>query len=1744
MKSTRLRTALVLMVAITAFGISLPNAFAHVLVFGPKTYTIAAGRQQTATDTFALPDGCRDHAVYTITVTNGRTDGSSRVSSGRVNINGVAVINPSDFNQNAGSIERDVTLDASNTLSVDLTGGHADGLITISISRHIDVHETLFAKSYTLTSNKASDDQPFAASGLSDRFSVIARSGSTSGANVIKSAVVTLNGANVITVSDWQPHATIVEKDIVLAANNQFHIEINGSSGDGLSVEIVRHVTDAAGPSVTTTPASGAFVTASSLSLTGQVQDVSGVMSLSIRGAAVPVAGDGTFSTTVALVPGENHIAVVAKDCEGNTTSQDLLVTYNAQPPQVTITTPAADAILLARTVTVSGTVSSQIGIQSVTVNGQPAALSGTTYTAALTLPADSMNSLEGLRQITVVATDLAARQTTATRSVTVDLNPPTIVASAPTGWVNSAVTVTFLCVDVGSGIATCPDPVSITTEGANQPVTGTATDRAGRSATATAQVSIDLTLPVLTVDPVSATPTNTATLRVSGHVSDALSGLRGMTCNGLPATATGADFLCDVALLVGSNTIEIRAEDAAGNAAVQTATARLDVQPPTLTIDSPADQTITNKGTVIVSGTVSEDDAVASLLVGGVATTPSGGGFTATIPLQEGVNPITVVAADRAGNTSSATVNVTRFSVPSVSITSPKDLAVVNTSTTTITGTVSADATSVNVNGVAATVSGGAFHVDVPLVQGRTIVTAAATSSSGHVSTTNINIYRDGIPPRITVYSPATGATVRNATVNVTGIVDDVVVGTVNAGQVRLDVNGVSATVSNRSFVAPNVPLSPGLNTITLTATDQGGNVATTSTQVTYDSSATSARITATSGNLQQAMISATLPQALTVRLYDSAGLPAAGRLVQFRVIQNNGRLATSNGGTPATVIAVTTNVQGDASAAWTLGTRAGAGNNRVEASATGFGTVEFQAIATPDVPKLVVIDAGGNQYGAAGQPLARPIIVAVVDRGSNRLENVPVTFAIAQGDGSINGRPNVTANTDSDGRAWVTPTLGPDANAFNVFTATVGGVATPAVFSAIGRMAGPAEATQISGVVLDNLDTPIPGVTVRIDGAPVSVQTDAQGQFVIKPAPIGYVRLIADGSTSTRLGTWPTLEFPLYTISGQDNTVGMPMYLLPIDVTRGIQVSEQTGGTLTFPELPGFSLKIAPGTALFPGGTRAGTVSVTLVHSDKMPMTPAFGQQPQFLVTIQPPGVHFDPPAPITFPNTDGLAPGEVTEMYSFDHDLGQFVAIGTASVSADGTVLASDPGVGIIKGGWHASGNPTPTGTCDACAGKSSSTGGCRKADGSKCVPDLAKNNMPCRSSGGCMEATCKDGTCVQTPIDFNIEEANRYVDRDDPTRSWDNAQDLHLGTPLYANDTSGDNVSFKAVTKTLRIGPTSWVWVAKGPQTFNGPNAPEWRIDNIHWKPGFYTIECTVTFGNGCKLTRKYGQYIGVRTDEIFVVGSIQPEDFAPTEGVTAYTLTKFDCAALGGLGGGLALVPLIRNPDAFNDPTSSAYVPPLAADRLFVNYFLIDSTHQVFPSQALDVTRPPEEAYGLDPALNYRLFARVQYKYVVRDGVITTLTPIGPEVSVPGSTPGACNYPIFSVSGVPGPGNRSRAISADGSQVLFLLKVRASQLDADGYQALNNRSLPYVFFRFRFDTSDGHLKSYLTSGPSSNPDADIYGADLKDYSPLPTFFVYRRSYDGTSYQPQLLTSIFQDLKTFLNISPIVGAPHFP
>lgn len=664
------------------------------------------------------------------------------------------------------------------------------------------------------------------------------------------------------------------------------------------------------------------------------------------------------------------------------------------------------------------------------------------------------------------------------------------------------------------------------------------------------------------------------------------------------------------------------------------------------------------------------------------------------------------------------------------ITIQAPEHNAYLNTPVVTVSGSVGDAAATVTLNGIAAPLSGQRFAAAVPLIEGPNTITALVTNSNGSVASTTRQVMLDTTPPKVRVYSPAANATTTSGEVHVTGLVNDIVLGTVNPLQATVTVNGIKAEVLNRSFLARGVSLLPGANRIVVEAVDRAGNRATDVTTVTRIAPPPR-ELKIVSGNLQAAPVGGPLPQALQVALVDERGQPVANQPVLFRVVALDGELASPE--QPASKrsgVRVATDSGGQARALWTLGSRAGSGNNRVEASAAGVpGTVTFFASGSALDASLVVVDYGQGQNGVVGQALPWPLLAVVTDSRHNRLANVPVTFSVRQGGGGFGPERSPTLRTvsDADGRVAASLVLGPDAGTDNnvVEASFAGQAGLPAVFTASGMVPGPPEQTRISGVVVDNSNQPIQGVTMRLfhitqgqrsnipqEVAP-AVRTDAQGQFLLQPVPVGLFKLMADGGTAERPGTWPTLDFDIHTVSGQDNKLGMPVYLPQLNPDNRLCVNDTTGGTLTLADAPGFALEILPGSASFAGGSRSGCVSVSTVNIDKVPMTPAFGQQPRFVVTIQPVGTHFNPPARMSLPNVDSLAPRAVTEMYSYDHDLGNFVAIGSATVSADGSTVTSDPGSGAIKAGWHGSGNPGQSGSAGTCAP-------CQQCQGSSCVP----------------------------------------------------------------------------------------------------------------------------------------------------------------------------------------------------------------------------------------------------------------------------------------------------------------------------------------------------------------------------------------------------------------------------------------
>jgi hypothetical protein len=780
--------------------------------------------------------------------------------------------------------------------------------------------------------------------------------------------------------------------------------------------------------------------------------------------------------------------------------------------------------------------------------------------------------------------------------------------------------------------------------------------------------------------------------------------------------------------------------------------------------------QSLNASGVVVsVLGTLHDDG------VSGDATANDNTYTVQTIVYQTAPGPLTFrVSAGFKGsllrvNSAPVVVNVTGASI-GVNITSPANLLYTNTSPVSVRGSVGDPNAHVTINGINAPVTGGQFLATVPLVEGLNTLTAVATNTGGAVTTASVQVTLDTTPPHITIDSPGAGTTTTAASITVTGTVNDVVVGTVNGIDAQVTVNGITAQVANRTYSAANVPLAVGPNTIQATGRDRAGNGTTVSTAITRSlpSAPPSPAIGASlvvnslnivSGNNQTGTIGTTLPAPLLVSMTNSAGLPVANQPVVFKVTGNNGTV--TGGGAPASAVIVNTNSAGQAQAVWTLGQRAGAGINTVEVSAAvAVGPVGFVATGTTAKATQIVVDSGNHQTGALNQPLTFPFVAVVTDSGYNRVPNVPVSFTVTQGGGNLGGSNTQQVSTDSNGRAIALLTLGSQpGNDNNQVQATFSGNPGYAVvFTASAKTPGNPANTTISGLVLDNSNNPISSVTLRLfltnqannNNLPLQVgtpvQTSSTGTFLIPQAPVGYFKLMADGSTAAGPKSYPTLEYDIVTVAGQDNTVGTPIYLPALDTVNKLCVDATHGGTLNLPQSPGFALTVLPGSATFPGGSKTGCVSVTTVNGDKVPMAPGFGQQPRFIVSIQPAGTVFNPPAPITIPNVDGLKPRSITEMYSYDHDLSEFIAIGTGTVSADGSVIASNAGVGVLKAGWHCGGNPNSTGTAGEC-------GYCATCVGTQC--QIASAPVP-PNPPQCNTYVCSNGS--PTPVGDSSQDGN--------------------------------------------------------------------------------------------------------------------------------------------------------------------------------------------------------------------------------------------------------------------------------------------------------------------------------------------------------------------------------------------------
>jgi RHS repeat-associated protein len=371
------------------------------IAYGPVVFTRHAGPPQTVTEHFSRPPSAEE--PFTLIITNGNPDGSNRVSSGRVWLNGVEVATTSDFNQQVAEIVRSVSLAADNAITVRLASAPGS-FITINITATGGLPPVVHIASPVPGSATAATQ--------------VTVTGTVQAATAVQ---VTVNGQPATVGAGNSYEATVS-----LGAEGPNALEVVASDAQGRIGRATRTILRDTSPPVLTVaaPQDGLITGQTSVTVIGTVTDLSPV---TVDANGVPLVQDtlGGFAGIVTLAEGANVITVTGTDAAGNASTVVRIVTRDTQPPILTVAEPQDGATTTAEAVTVSGTVEDLTTV-TVMANGLGLPVLGDgSFTGQVPVAL-------GGNSITVTATDVVGHGSVATRTVTrLVAGPPDPIAVA-----------------------------------------------------------------------------------------------------------------------------------------------------------------------------------------------------------------------------------------------------------------------------------------------------------------------------------------------------------------------------------------------------------------------------------------------------------------------------------------------------------------------------------------------------------------------------------------------------------------------------------------------------------------------------------------------------------------------------------------------------------------------------------------------------------------------------------------------------------------------------------------------------------------------------------------------------------------------------------------------------------------------------------------------------------------------------------------------------------------------------------------------------------------------------------------------------------------------------------------------------------------------------------------------------------------------------------------------------------------
>ena len=269
---------------------------------------------------------------------------------------------------------------------------------------------------------------------------------------------------------------------------------------------------------------------------------------------------------------------------------------------------------------------------------------------------------------------------------------------------------------------------------------------------------------------------------------------------------------------------------------------------------------------------------------------------------------------------------------------------------------------------------------------------------------------------------------------------------------------------------------------------------------------------------------------------------------------------------------------------------------------------------------------------------------------------------------------------------------------------------------------------------------------------------------------------------------------------------------------------------------------------------------------------------------------------------------------------------------------------------------------------------------------------------------------------------------------------------------SEDSTSDSLQLSASVD-FSIGGVNYAWSVSGPGAANYPppvmSQSSWNVGRILPLSGVLTFQVDAAFPNGTHLVSQRTVEVGIRTDDVIILGYIDgsriptPDGIAGIGNVNPRILSDLP-SEINSLSAAAAclnrFISLSGNDDSIGTTPLTDSTPLSDADREYILYWqfvraanpdqttVIQGDFRDLVSQFTSESKV--SSYTADPT-NFKLFNRFQVKYRVLNGNFNGPPIVLSVNSVPkvGQTPNPChsfNLPAFNVSGQEGFANSTSA----------------------------------------------------------------------------------------------------------------------